>query len=87
MPTETSLGPKKHILPGTSAGPGAQSTHTDWLLADAIAHLLLAYEAIDVFSQDSTKSWNSPTFVSTCRLLCATLAAIDEFSESMWADY
>ncbi len=32
-------------------------------------------------------SWSSPTFVSTCRLLCATLAAIDEFSESMWAGH
>ena len=32
-------------------------------------------------------SSSSPTFVSTCRLLCATLAAIDEFSESMWAGH
>ena len=69
------------------SGYGVQPTHTDSLLAEATAHLVGAYEAIDQFSLNSTKPWSSPTFLSTCRLLCATLAAIDEFSESMWADH
>ena len=64
-------------------GHAVSAAQTDSLLAEATAHLVWAYEAIDQFSQNSTKPWTSPTFLSTCRLLCATLAAIDEFSESV----
>ena len=70
-----------------SGGHEVPAAQTDSLLAEATAHLVGAYEAIDQFSQRSSTPWSSSTFVSTCRLLCATLAAIDEFSESMWADH
>jgi hypothetical protein len=65
---------------------GCQPPKTDSLLAEATAHLVLAYDAIDQFSEKSPMPW-SPTFVSTCRLLCATLVAIDEFSEPVWTDH
>jgi hypothetical protein len=62
------------------------SCQQDALLADATAHLLSAYKAIDEFSQTATEPWTSRAFVSACQSLCATLIAIDEFSESTWAN-
>ena len=64
-----------------------QSPQTDTLLADATAHLVEAYEAIDELSRTSFLLSDSPTFLGACRCLCATLAAFDEFSESVWADF
>ena len=58
----------------------------DALLADATAHLLSAYKAFDEFSQATIEPWSSSAFVSACQSLCATLIAIDEFSESTWAN-
>ena len=72
-------------IPGR-AGDQTRVEERDVLLASAIAHLLFAYDAIDEFSQESTKPWSSRAFVNACRFLCAALMAIDEFSESMWAD-
>jgi hypothetical protein len=62
------------------------SCRRDVLLADATAHLLSAYQAIDEFSRTTTEPWSSRAFVSACQSLCATLIAIDEFSESTWAN-
>ncbi len=87
MPTETSLDARPQRFLNVSGGHEEPAVQTDSLLAEATAHLVWAYEAIDQFSQTSSMPWSSPTFLSTCRLLCATLAAIDEFSESMWADH
>ena len=64
-----------------------QSSHADALLADATAHLVEAYEAIDEFSRTSSLLSDSPTFLGACRCLCATLAAFDEFSQFLWADF
>ena len=86
MPTETYLDARPQRFLNVARGHAVSAAQTDSLLAEATAHLVWAYEAIDQFSQNSTKPWSSPTFLSTCRLLCATLAAIDEFSESIWAD-
>ena len=87
MPTETLLDARLQQPPNVSGGHKVPAVQTDSLLAEATAHLLWAYEAIDQFSQRSSTPWSSSTFVSTCRLLCATLAAIDQFSESMWSDH
>ena len=87
MPTETFSDARQQRLLNVSGVDKAPAVQTDWLLAEATAHLLWAYEAIDQFSQRSSMPWSSSTFVSTCRLLCATLAAIDQFSESVWADH
>jgi hypothetical protein len=62
-----------------------QSPQTDALLADATAHLVEAYEAIDELSRTSSLLTGSPTFLTASRCLCVTLAAMDEFSESAWA--
>jgi hypothetical protein len=69
-----------------SADEHALASQRDTLLADATAHLLFAYEAIDAYAQSSAKPWSTCAFVNTCRFLCATLSAIDEFSESVWTD-
>ena len=87
MPTETFLDARPQRYLNVSGGHEVPAVQTDSLLAEATAHLLWAYEAIDQFSQANSTPWSSSTFVSTCRLLCATLAAIDQFSESMWADH
>jgi hypothetical protein len=63
-----------------------QSSQADTLLADATAHLVEAYEAIDELSRTSFLLSDSRTFLGACRCLCATLAAFDEFSQSVWAD-
>ena len=87
MPTETLSDTRLQQPLNMSGGHNVPAVQTDSLLAEATAHLLWAYEAIDQFSQRSSTPWSSSTFVSTCRLLCATLAAIDQFSESMWSDH
>lgn len=87
MPTETLQDARPQRVHNVSGGREVPAAQTDSLLAEATAHLVWAYEAVDQFSQRRSMSWSSPTFVSTCRLLCATLAAIDEFSESMWAGH
>lgn len=86
MPTEILLEARPQRVLDLSGGHEVPAARTDSLLAEATAHLVLAYDAIDEFSGRSSMPWSSPTFVSTCRLLCATLVAIDEFSESLWAD-
>jgi hypothetical protein len=84
--TKTSRDPRRYFVPDAVAGSGVQPTNTDVLLADVTAHLLCAYAAMDKYSRYSTTPWSSPAFESACRLLCGTLVAIDEFSESIWAD-
>jgi hypothetical protein len=76
-------------IPELQAGSAVDfvgSCQRDALLADATAHLLSAHKAIDEFSQITTEPWSSRAFVSACQSLCATLIAIDEFSESTWAN-
>jgi hypothetical protein len=63
-----------------------QSPQTDALLADATAHLVQAYEAIDELLGKSSLLSKSPTFISACRGLCATLVAMDEFSQLIWVE-
>ena len=87
MATETLLDAKPQRVLHVSGGHEMPAAQTDSLLAEATAHLVLAYDAIDQFSEKSSMPWRSPAFVSTCRLLCATLVAIDEFSESVWTDH
>lgn len=64
----------------------ATTPTTDSLLAEATIHLVRAYEAIDQFSRASVTSSRSPAFAVTCRHLCATLVAIDDFTQSVWGD-
>jgi hypothetical protein len=85
MPTETSLDPREHFAVDVVAEHEVHPTHADVLLADATAHLLSAYAAMDKLSRNNTMLWSSPAFESACRLLCGTLVAIDEVSESTWA--
>lgn len=63
--------------------PGASS---DSMLAEAIVHLVLAYEAIDQFSKSRLTPLGSTAFAAVCRNLCATLVAIDEYTELVWMD-
>jgi hypothetical protein len=86
MSTETFLDARPQRFLNVSGGREMPAVQTDSLLAEATAHLVWAYEAIDQLSQANSMPWSSSTFVSTCRLLCATLAAMDQFSESIWAD-
>ena len=65
-------------------GQEGQSPQTDLLLADATAHLVEAYEAIDELSQASSLLSGSPAFLGACRCLCATVAAFDQFSQMIW---
>ena len=76
-----------------SACIGDREQRQDWrmsdqdaLLADATAHLIEAYEVIDELSQKSSLPSMSPTLTNACRMLCATLLAIDEFSQLVWVE-
>jgi hypothetical protein len=85
--TEALLDARPQRVLHVSAGHEVPAAQIDSLLAEATVHLVLAYDAIDQFSEKSSMPWRSSTFVRTCRLLCATLVAIDEFSESVWTDH
>ena len=61
-------------------------SHQDELLAEAVAHLVGAYEAIDEISRRRALPSTSPAFMSASRMLCATLVAIDEFSQLIWVE-
>jgi hypothetical protein len=63
-----------------------QSPQTDELLADATAHLVEAYQAIDELLRKSSLLSKSPTFMSACQGICATLLAMDEFSQLIWLE-
>lgn len=76
-----------------SAGIGDREQRQDWrmsdqdaLLADATAHLIEAYEAFDELSRKSSLPSTSPTFTNACRMLCATLVAMDEISQLVWVE-
>ena len=51
MPTETFLDARPQRFLNVSGGHEVPAVQTDSLLAEATAHLLWAYEAIDQFSQ------------------------------------
>ena len=64
----------------------AAESQRDSLLAEATAHLVRAYQAVDELSRFSRLPSISPTFVDACRTLCATLVSLDEVSQLIWSE-
>ena len=77
----------RHHLTLVVASDRDQAAETsDAHLAEATLHLVGAYEAILRFSNESANSSKSPTFGNACRLLCATLVAMEEFTFLKWGE-
>jgi hypothetical protein len=61
-----------------------QSPELEAVFANATAHLVTAYEAIDDLSRKSSVRLTSPTFVEACPSLCGTFIVPDDFSHGPW---